>query len=68
MQVCVRGWSTEAEPSSPRKNPRKVVLRTSAISWSEFIREPLGWRSSRMRAVNRLFYLRVQKHFWGSIS
>ncbi len=55
FRVCVRGRSTGVDPSSSRKNSRKVVLRSSAISWSEFIRGQLGWCSCRMRAVNRLF-------------
>ncbi len=67
MQVCVRGWNTGVGPSSSRKNPRKVVLSSSAISWSEFIREPLGWRSCRMRAVNRLFLLTCAKIFLGAV-
>ncbi len=53
--VCVRGWNTRVDASSSRKKSRKVVLRSSTISWSEFIRELFGWRSCRICAFTRLF-------------
>ncbi len=67
LQVCVRGWNTGVDPSSSRKKPRKVVLRSSAIFWSECIREPLGWCYCRMRAVNRLFIFTWAKELFGAV-
>ncbi len=67
MQGCVRGLNTGVDPSSSWKRSRKVVLRSCAISWSKFIREPLEWRSRRMRAVNSLFLLNICKKVFGAV-
>ncbi len=54
------------DPSSSQKKPRMVALRSSAICWSEFRREPLEWRSCKMRSVSH-FFLLTWAIFFGAV-